>query len=138
MAPKMCDNFIGLCQGRSGYGYKGTHFFKSGDGFVVGGDVENDDGTGGYSVYNRSKFEADLCPLKDGVGMVRFKGVGTSDNGRGMVGSQFMIWFTERDFKKFSFSLVFGRVVDGLKIVQDISNHNLNNVAIRVEECGSV
>ncbi|KAB7505334.1 Peptidyl-prolyl cis-trans isomerase E [Armadillidium nasatum] len=137
-APQMCENFIGLCTHRSGYGYKGTHFFKSGDGFLVGGDVENDDGTGGYSCFDRTKFEADLCPLKDDVGMVRFKGIGTSDKGRGMVGSQFMIWYTEREFKKFSFSLVFGKVVDGLDIVQEAANHNLHKVAIKVEECGAM
>lgn len=137
-APRMCDNFIALCTGRSGYGYKGTHFFKSGEGFLAGGDVENDDGTGGYSAFEKRTFEADLCPLKDEVGMVRFKGIGTSDNGRGMVGSQFMIWCGDRDFKKFSYSLVFGKVVDGLEVAKKAAAVNVHRVSVQVEKCGAI
>lgn len=137
-APKMCENFIALCTGRSGYGYKGTHFFKSGEGFLAGGDVENDDGTGGYSAFEKRTFEADLCPLKDEVGMVRFKGIGTSDKGRGMVGSQFMIWCGDRDFKKFSYSLVFGKVVDGLDVAKQAAAVNVHRVSVEVEKCGVI
>lgn len=136
-APRMCDNFIALCTGRNGYGYKGTHFFKSGEGFLAGGDVENDDGTGGYSAFDRTTFEADLCPLKDEVGMVRFKGIGTSDKGRGMIGSQFMIWCGDREFKKFSYSLVFGKVVDGLDVAKKAAAINVHRVSVKVEECGA-
>lgn len=137
-APKMCENFIALCTGRSGYGYKGTHFFKSGEGFLAGGDVENDDGTGGYSAFEKRTFEADLCPLKDEVSMVRFKGIGTSDKGRGMVGSQFMIWCGDRDFKKFSYSLVFGKVVDGLDVARKAAAVNVHRVSVEVEKCGAI
>lgn len=137
-APKMCENFLGLCTGKPGYGYKGTHFFKNGDGFLAGGDVEFDDGSGGYSIYNNDKFEADLCPLKDEVGMIRFKGNGTSENGRGMVGSQFMVWYAEREFKKFSFSLVFGRVVDGMDVVKKAAGVNLSKHDVMIEDCGGV
>ncbi|XP_071542097.1 uncharacterized protein [Panulirus ornatus] len=137
-APRMCENFIALCTGRSGYGYKGTHFFKSVEGFLAGGDVENDDGTGGYSAFDKSTFEADLCPLKDEVGMVRFKGVGTSDKGRGMIGSQFMIWCGDRDFKKFSYSLVFGKVVDGLDVAKKAAAINVHRYSVKVEECGAI
>ncbi|KAG7177614.1 uncharacterized protein LOC121861490 isoform X2 [Homarus americanus] len=137
-APRMCDNFVALCTGRSGYGYKGTHFFKSGEGFLAGGDVENDDGTGGYSAFDKNTFEADLCPLKDEVGMVRFKGIGTSDNGRGMIGSQFMIWCGDREFKKFSYSLVFGKVVDGLDVAKKAAAINVHRVSVKVEQCGAI
>lgn len=137
-APKMCDNFIGLCTGtEEGLGYKGTHFFKNGDGFLAGGDVEYDDGTGGYSIFDNKKFEADLCPLKDEVGMIRFKGNGTSDAGRGMVGSQFMIWYAEREFKKFAFSLVFGRVVDGMDVIKKAAEVNLAKHDVNIEDCGA-
>ena len=137
-APKMCENFLGLCTGKGGYGYKGTHFFKNGEGFLAGGDVEHDNGSGGYSIFGREKFEADLCPLKDDVGMIRFKGNGTSENGRGMVGSQFMVWYAEREFKKFSYSLVFGRVVDGLDVVKKAADINLAKSDVTVEDCGGI
>ena len=137
-APRMCENFIGLCNGiAGGPGYKNTHFFKNGDGFLAGGDVEYDDGSGGYSIFNDGNFEADLCPLKDEVGMIRFKGNGTSDAGRGMVGSQFMIWYAEREFKKFAFSLVFGRVVDGMDVVKKAANVNLLKQDVSIEDCGA-
>ncbi|CAL4060347.1 unnamed protein product [Meganyctiphanes norvegica] len=137
-APKMCENFLGLCISKPGYGYKGCHFFKSGDGILAGGDVEHDDGTGGYSIYDKKPFEADLCPLKDEVGMVRFKGAGTSDTGRGMVGSQFMIWCTDREFKKFAFSLVFGKVIDGLEVAKKASSVNVHRTSVIIEDCGTV
>ena len=137
-APMMCENFLGLCTGKPGYGYKNTHFFKNGDGFLAGGDVEYDDGSGGFSIYGKKKFEADLCPLKDEVGMIRFKGNGTSEGGRGMVGSQFMVWYAEREFKKFAYSLVFGRVVDGLEVVKKVANINLMTHAVMIEDCGGI
>lgn len=137
-APKMCENFLGLCTGKPGYGYQGSHFFKNGDGFLAGGDVEYDDGSGGYSIFGKKKFEADLCPLKDEVGMIRFKGNGTSEAGRGMVGSQFMVWTAEREFKKFSYSLVFGRVVDGLEVVKKAANVNLSKHDVMIEDCGGI
>ncbi|KAK3863157.1 hypothetical protein Pcinc_031034 [Petrolisthes cinctipes] len=137
-APRMCENFIALCTGRNGYGYKGTHFFRSGEGFLAGGDVENDDGTGGYSAFDKTTFEADLCPLKDEVGMIRFKGIGTTEKGRGMIGSQFMIWCGDRDFKRFSYSLVFGKVVDGLDVAKKAAAINVHRVSVRVEECGVI
>jgi len=137
-APRMCENFMGLCNGTDdGLGYKNTHFFKNGDGFLAGGDVEYDDGTGGYSIFDNKKFEADLCPLKDEVGMIRFKGNGTSDAGRGMVGSQFMIWYAEREFKKFAFSLVFGRVVDGMDVIKKAAVVNLAKHDVSIEDCGA-
>ncbi|XP_063608751.1 uncharacterized protein LOC134782955 isoform X2 [Penaeus indicus] len=136
-APRMCDNFIALCTGKNGYGYKGTHFFRSGEGFLAGGDVENDDGSGGYSAFDKKTFEADLCPLKDEVGMVRFKGIGTTDAGRGMIGSQFMIWCGEREFKKFAYSLVFGKVVDGLDVAKKAAAINVHRVSVKVEDCGA-
>ncbi|XP_076056946.1 uncharacterized protein LOC143034575 isoform X2 [Oratosquilla oratoria] len=137
-APRMCENFMGLCSGKAGYGYQGSLFFRSGEGILAGGDIENNDGTGGYSIYDRKPFEADLCPLKDEYGAIRFKGCRTSDTGRGMVGSQFMIWCGEREFKKFTHSLVFGRVVEGMNVVKKASDTNVYKYKVMIEDCGVV
>ena len=66
MAPKMADNFIKLCKGLpDGRGYKGSKIFRAkANDHVLGGDFENDDGTGGHSAYEEKYFLAEQCPLK--------------------------------------------------------------------------
>ena len=68
MAPKMADNFIKLCKGLpDGRGYKGSKIFRAkANDHILGGDFENDDGTGGHSAYEEKYFLAEQCPLKVG------------------------------------------------------------------------
>ena len=101
MAPKMADNFIKLCKGLpDGRGYQGSRIFraKSND-HVLGGDFENDDGTGGHSAYEEKYFLAEQCPLKDCKGAIRMKGLERTIDGRCRVGSQFMIWVGDLEYK---------------------------------------
>ena len=69
MAPKMADNFIKLCKGLpDGRGYKGSKIFRAkANDHILGGDFENDDGTGGHSAYDEKYFLAEQCPLKVGI-----------------------------------------------------------------------
>ena len=66
MAPKMVDNFIKLCKGLpDGRGYTGSKIFRAkANDHILGGDFENDDGTGGHSAYEEKYFLAEQCPLK--------------------------------------------------------------------------
>nr|CAD7573655.1 unnamed protein product [Timema californicum] len=124
IAPKMCANFVALCTGELGFGYKGTIIFKAHPNeHIVGGDIENNDGTGGYSIYNnKGLFIADECSLRDEMGAIRMRGMGTDiKTGNGLVGSQFHIWLERRDFRVYRRTLVIGQVVQGLNILQDIS-----------------
>nr|CAD7445830.1 unnamed protein product [Timema bartmani] len=124
IAPKMCANFVALCIGELGFGYKGTRIFKAHpNDHVVGGDIENNDGTGGYSIFNnKGLFLADECSLKDEMGAIRMRGMGTDiKTGNGLVGSQFHIWLGRRDFRIYRRTLVIGQVVQGLNILQEIS-----------------
>ena len=101
MAPKMADNFIKLCKGLpDGRGYQGSRIFRAkANDHVLGGDFENDDGTGGHSAYEEKYFLAEQCPLKDCKGAIRMKGLERTIDGRCRVGSQFMIWVGDLEYK---------------------------------------
>jgi len=121
-APYMSENFIQLCQGKQGFGYKGSKFFRcKGDDHVVTGDFENNDGSGGRSAFNTRLFLAEQCPLKDHKGAVRMRGMERTIDGRCKVGSQFMIWVGDILYKEYKYTLVFGEVTQGLEQLQDIS-----------------
>jgi cyclophilin family peptidyl-prolyl cis-trans isomerase len=125
MAPKMCANFVALCTGELGYGYKGSKIFKAvTDSHIIGGDFERNDGSGGHSIYNKKGlFLGDNSSLKDEEGALRMKGMGTEEKtGSGIVGSQFHIWVKERMFKSYFQTLVIGKVTEGLELCRLISN----------------
>jgi peptidyl-prolyl isomerase H (cyclophilin H) len=109
MAPTMVENFKRLCKGLpDGRGYKGSKIFRAkADDHILGGDFENDDGTGGHSAYEEKYFLAEQCPLKDHKGAIRMKGLERTQDGRCRVGSQFMIWVGDLEYKEYKFTLVF-------------------------------
>jgi cyclophilin family peptidyl-prolyl cis-trans isomerase len=125
IAPKMCANFVALCEGDLGYGYKGSKIFKAvTDSHIIGGDFENNNGSGGHSIYNnKTLFIAEDCGLRDEEGALRMKGMGTDERtGGGWVGSQFHIWVKDKDFKTYTRTLVIGKVIEGLELCRLISN----------------
>lgn len=123
MAPKMVDNFVRLCKGLpDGRGYKGSKIFRAKmDDHILGGDFENDDGTGGHSAYDEKYFLAEQCPLKDHKGAIRMKGLERTPDGRCRIGSQFMIWVGDLEYKEYRFTLVFGKVVEGFDQLLEVS-----------------
>jgi cyclophilin family peptidyl-prolyl cis-trans isomerase len=150
VAPKMCANFVALCTGELGYGYRGSKIFKAiADDYILGGDFEKNDGSGGHSIYNhKNLFIADDCGLRDEKGAVRMKGMGTDEKtGGGLVGSQFHIWVGDRDFKSFIRTLVIGKVTEGLELCRFISNFKtykndrgtfiINNDVV-IQNCGKL
>ncbi|PSN47603.1 hypothetical protein C0J52_04585 [Blattella germanica] len=125
IAPKMCANFVALCTGELGYGYKGNKIFKAlANDHIVAGDFEKNDGTGGHSIFNnKGLFVADNSSLPDEKGALRMRGMGMdSATGGGLVGSQFHIWVGDRDFRTYKKTLVIGYVVEGLDLCRFISN----------------
>jgi cyclophilin family peptidyl-prolyl cis-trans isomerase len=124
-APKMCTNFVTLCTGERGFGYKGCKIFKAvADSHIIGGDFQYNNGSGGHSIFNnKDLFVADDCVLRDEEGAVRMKGMGTDERtGGGWVGSQFHIWVKDRDYKTYARTLVIGKVIEGLELCRLISN----------------
>jgi len=150
VAPKMCVNFVALCTGELGYGYKGCKIFKAvADSHIIGGDFEYNNGSGGHSIYNnRSLFIAEVCGLRDEEGAVRMKGMGTDERtGGGLVGSQFHIWVKDKDFKTYSRTLVIGKIIEGLELCRLISNFRstpnaqgtyIINNEIVIQNCGKL
>ncbi|KAJ4425765.1 hypothetical protein ANN_27388 [Periplaneta americana] len=144
VAPKMCANFIALCTGELGYGYRGSRIFKAvPNDHIVGGDFEHNDGSGGHSIFNdKGSFMADNSSLQDEKGAVRMRGLGGN-----MVASQFQIWVGNLNFRRFPRTLVIGKVIEGLELCQCISRIGarrntkgtrrvLNNVVI--QNCGKL
>jgi cyclophilin family peptidyl-prolyl cis-trans isomerase len=58
ITPKTAQNFRELATGQHGYGYQGSKIFRIIPGSVVqGGDITQNDGQGGHSIFPRNKFE---------------------------------------------------------------------------------
>jgi len=123
MAPKMCENFLKLCKGMpDGRGYLGSKLFRAKPlDHVLGGDFENNDGTGGSSAFADKYLLAEQCPLKDHKGAIRMKGLERTLDGRCKIGSQFMIWVGDLEYKEYRYTLVFGRIVEGFDELVEIS-----------------
>ncbi|KAI9183478.1 Peptidyl-prolyl cis-trans isomerase B [Blastocladiella emersonii ATCC 22665] len=121
-APRTVENFVGLATHTKGYGYVGSKFHRIIHGFMMqGGDFEHGNGRGGYSIWaekhedgtiTNKHFEDENLELDhSSKGVVAMANSGPDSNG-----SQFYItaagtnWLDGRH-------VVFGRVVDGLKVV---------------------
>ena len=145
MAPRMVENFLKLCRGlKDGRGYEGSRlFYAKADQYVGGGDYENNNGSASRSAFKDRQFMADRTPLKNEKGAIRMRGVeGGGVKGECKVGSLFHIWLGEVPGKNYSLSLVFGKVVEGLEELIEVSRmeKNKNNCVkktVTIVKCGS-
>lgn len=117
MAPKTVENFLTLCKGSKGYGFKNTVFHRIIPGFMMqGGDFTRGNGTGGHSIWGE-KFPDENFRLKHTVpGLLSMANSGPNTNG-----SQFFITFaatTWLDGKH----VVFGRISNGAERLEKFEN----------------
>ncbi|KAF4676786.1 pre-mRNA-splicing factor syf2 [Perkinsus chesapeaki] len=140
--PETAENFRGLCTGEYGpkLTYTNSKIFKSvkGEG-LQGGDIINNDGTSGMSVYGK--------PFRDENSINKHSGAGIltttyQDETRHNNTSQFMVTYARSralDFRH----VPFGRVSKGMEVIRAIEkvptdDHDRPRVDIVVVKCGMV
>lgn len=139
MAPKLCENFIALCTGTRGFGYRSSQMFRCLPGWwIQGGDFQSNDGEGGKAALGDSELiSAETTELEPKPGSVEMLCMSTNEKGSLMVGSQFFI-----HVKKYSYTHVFGYVIEGLDLIDkmtqlgDSSHDYCPSKAITIADCG--
>lgn len=114
VAPKACENFIGLVQ--KGY-YDGVSFHRVIKGFMIQGGDPSGTGRGGQSVFGKS-FDDEFKPnvTFDKAGLLAMANAGPNTNG-----SQFFITTVPTPHLN-GHHTIFGEVIDGMKVVRLIEN----------------
>ena len=114
VAPKTCENFVGLIE--KGY-YDGIIFHRVIKDFMIQGGDPTGTGTGGQSIWGKP-FEDEVTPnVKfDKVGLLAMANAGPSTNG-----SQFFITTSAPNTRHLHMKhTIFGEAISGLDIVAKI------------------
>lgn len=142
VTPRTAENFRQFCTGEmkvkgEPQGYKGSVFHRVSKDFMIqGGDFLKADGTGKRSIYGET-FEDENFDLEHtGPGLLAM-----ANSGPGTNGCQFYITCAPCDWLNGK-HVVFGRVIEGMKVVRAIENVPVVNMkpklTVSIAECGEL
>eukprot|EP00667_Euglena_gracilis_P018754 EG_transcript_19946 len=149
LCPRTCENFRHLCLGDRPdtqgddprairLHYKGTRVFRIvKDGWLQGGDIVNDRGNGGHSIFG-PEFPDECFSMKhDAEGVL-----GMANNGKNTNASQFYITLARQSWMDGKY-VAFGRIIEGLSVLHRMhaepTKHNqMPAVPILIEDCGEL
>ncbi|XP_072542547.1 E3 SUMO-protein ligase RanBP2 isoform X1 [Salminus brasiliensis] len=137
IVPKTAENFRALCTGEKGFGYSESVFHRIIPDFMCqGGDITNQDGTGGKSIYG-GKFEDENFDVRHtGPGLLSM-----ANRGRDTNNSQFFITLKKAEHLDFK-HVAFGFVREGMDVVKQMgelgSKSGKPSKVIKIIDCGQV
>lgn len=131
--PKTVENFIGLATMAPGYGYHGLTFHRIIKNFVVqGGDFERHDGTGGYLVFDKKRFDDENFDIHhDKRGRLSMANSGKNTNG-----AQFFITTSATSKHLDGHHVVFGQVVGGFEVLDVLNEVETGELSRPVDRWG--
>lgn len=136
--PLTTDNFFQLITGAKGYGYKGSEIFRAVRDFMIqGGDITNNDGTGGKSIYGPTFDDENFILDHYAAGWVSMVNSGEdSNNSQFLITTQKTGWLDGRH-------VVFGKVLAGMDVVTKIEKLAIDNASspiktVKISDCGAL